>query len=110
MSKITVETESSGAYADASEADLHRLSSQLTEENSYLIVHRDDSDLYAQAAIARTESGSFTDGYVVEYSVADCDLRQATVSSPERVYELLAGWAYDRPNWRESAEWSVLSF
>jgi hypothetical protein len=110
MTTITVETESAGAYADASEADLHRLVSQLNHANSYLIVHRTGSDLYAQAAIGRKPDGSFDDGYVVEYAVGDSDLRQATVTTPERVYELLAGWAYDRPGWRESAEWSVLSF
>ena len=51
----TAETESAGSYADVSEETLARLVSQITPENSYVIVKRDDRpDGYAQTAIART--------------------------------------------------------
>ena len=110
MTKLTLETESLGAYADASEADLHRVVSLLSEDSSYLIVHREGDELYAQAALSRNPNGSFGEGFVVEYAVADSDLRQTKVDTTERVYELLAGWAFDRPGWKDDQEWSVLQF
>lgn len=110
MTALTIETESAGAYADATEADLHRIVSQLSPESSYVILHREGNELYAQAALARSSDGAITDGFVVEYAVADSDLRQTSVATTDRVYELLSGWAFDRPGWKDSQEWSILQF
>jgi hypothetical protein len=106
---LEIETESAGAYADASEADLHRLVSLMNEDNSYVILHRyadDDAEQFAQAALARDADASFTGQYVVEYKLKSGTLRQATVASTERVYELLSGWAFDRPGWKRGETWT----
>lgn len=57
---ITIETETGGSFADANEADLHRLVSLMNEGNSYLIVHRDDVDEFAQAALKRSKDRTIT--------------------------------------------------
>jgi len=102
---LTIETERGGSYADASEADLHRWVMQIGDATRYLIVHRAEDELFAQAQ--KTHVG---DGFVVEYAVADSDLRQTKVSSLDDVYELLSGWAFDREGWKDGRKWTVLGF
>jgi len=46
----------------------------------------------------------------VEYSVADGHLKQTFVDTPDRVYELLAGWAFDRFGWKQTQSWKPLIF
>lgn len=106
---ITIETESAGAFADANEADLHRVVGLLSATNSYLIVHRDGADDdWAQAALTRRPDATFAGGYIVEHKLPSGGLEQTTAESPERVYELLAAWAFDRPETQRGSEWKLL--
>lgn len=105
---LEIETASAGAFADANEADLHRLVSQLNATNSFVIVRRDGDDRFAQAALERGSDRKLTGRYIVEYSLKSGTLKQATVESAERAYELLAGWAFDRRGWKQTATWTAV--
>jgi hypothetical protein len=102
---LSIETERLGAFANATEADLHRWVMEIGDGTEYVIVHREDDGLFAQAH--GVPGGG---GYVVEYAVADADLRQTTVATREEVYDVLAGWAFERDGWRDGRAWTVLTF
>lgn len=102
---LSIETERGGAYADATEADLHRWVMQIGDATQYVIVHRSDDELFAQA-----QPVPDGDAFVVEYAVADADLRQTVVANLDEVYEVLSGWAFNRDGWKDGREWTVLSF
>jgi hypothetical protein len=106
----TAETESAGSYADVSEETLARLVSQITPENSYMIVNREDRpDGYAQTAIARTEKGELQPGrYVVEYRLGPNQHYQAFTKDLDDVRAVLAGWAFDHAGWDRTLEFAVL--
>jgi hypothetical protein len=109
---LTLETESGGRYADADEEALRRLIDQLSPESTYMILHRDDRpDGYAQTALARTPKGEIVDGrYVVEYHDGERAHFQAFTDDRDLVHSVLAGWAFDRPDWESLVEWDELEF
>ena len=108
--KLVLETESGGSYADADEETLHRLVGQITIENAYVIVHRDDRpDGYAQTAIARNPDTTMIAGaYVVEYRDGPNDHWQAFTEDVDVLHSVLAGWAFGRDGWKSLVEWKVL--
>ena len=110
--KLTIETESGGSYADADEETIRRLVDQLSPENSYLILQRDDvDDGYAQTAIARTPDGNHIEGrYVIEYHKGQRTHFQAFTENTDVVHNVLAGWAFDRADWKSLLEWTELAF
>ena len=109
--KVEVETESAGRYSDVDLETLHRLVSRLSEDNSYLIVHRPDKpEEFAQAAFARRPNAEMIkDAFVVEYRDA-AGQYQANTKDLGRVRDALAGWAFSLPGWRNDFEWSRLEF
>ena len=99
---LRIETANAGAYANATEADLHRLVMQLDRAHAYVVVHREPEDgLFAQARIEATPA----DGFRVEYSLKSGQLRCTNVATRDEVYELLAGWAFSRPGWKTGHTW-----
>ena len=108
---LTIETESAGSYADATEETLDRLLHQMSKANSYLILHRTDrpEEEYAQTAIERRPDGKLVeDRVVVEYRDGPHSHHQAVTSDLELVRTVLSGWAFDRPGWKDLLTWKPL--
>lgn len=111
MKGLTVETESQGSYADASEATIEMVISCLDRGNTYVILQREDRpEAFVQAALARTPDASFRPGYVVEHRDAGGVLWQVDAPDLTLVERLLVGWAFDRPGWSDGLDWSRLGF
>lgn len=110
--KVEVETESAGRHPDVDLETLHRLVSQLSEENSYVILHRSDKpDEFAQAAIARRPSAKTVKGaFIVEFKDASGEQSQAKVTDIGKIQAALAGWAFDLVGWKDDLEWTPLKF
>ena len=110
LPKVEVETESAGRYGDVDLEQLHRLVTQLSPENSYLILHREDRpEEFAQAAISRNRASKLIEGsFVVEFKDASGEQRQAKTKDRERVHGALAGWAFDLPGWKYALSWKPL--
>ncbi|HEX7165640.1 MAG TPA: hypothetical protein VF230_01540 [Acidimicrobiales bacterium] len=109
---LEIETESAGRYRNATEADLHRLFSQLgAETGGYLILERADlPEQYAQTALEVKPKPSLhaTGRYVVEYRDGPHSHHQAFTEDASVVFDVLAGWAFDRPGWRDLVAWQPL--
>jgi len=107
---ITIQTESLGTFPDVTAEVLDRVLSQLDADNAYVILERSDrAEAYAQAAIARDKNANQVAGrFVVEYRDGPNAHWQAFTEDIERVRDVLAGWAFDRPGWKELLTWEVL--
>lgn len=103
-SRLRIETELTGSYADATEADLHRLVMQLGPKARYVVLHRTSDELFAQAACTDQPAE-----FVVEYSLKSGKLRQTKAETHDEVYELLSGWAFDRPGWKRGRTWESMA-
>ncbi|HUR50100.1 MAG TPA: hypothetical protein VMY88_11320 [Acidimicrobiales bacterium] len=108
--KVEVETESAGRYPDVDLETLHRLVSQLSDENSYVILHRSDKpDEFAQAAMARRPTAKTVKGsFIVEFKDASGEQCQAKVTDITKIQTALAGWAFDLDGWKEDLKWKPL--
>jgi hypothetical protein len=95
-----------GQIMDPSPEDLFRFVSDLGPDNQYLTLDRfdgRDGDYYAQAF--RRDDGT----WIVEYRDGDRSHHyQASASDPGIVYEVLFGWALQRPGWGEQLTWRLL--
>jgi len=107
---LEVETESAGRYDDVDLETLHRLVSQLTPENSYLILHRSDRpDEFAQAAIQRDRGAKLMKGsFIVEFKDELREQYQAKTGDVDRVAAALEGWAFDVAGWKDDLRWKRL--
>lgn len=105
---VSIQTEGAGAFADADEATLERLLSQLGDGNMFLIVERSDvEDGYAQTAMNTGEQKT-AGTYVVEYRSGPNQHYQAFTDDADVVHRVLSGWAFDHADWHSALEWSVL--
>ncbi|GAA1555338.1 hypothetical protein GCM10009789_05980 [Kribbella sancticallisti] len=106
---IRATAESGDVIDDPSEDALFMMVEDIEAgEGTYLIVAslRDDSgQTYVQTS--RNEDGS----YVVEYRDGRPEEHYGTVVRDMRAaHALLTGWAFDLPEWRNSAAWEPLKF
>ena len=106
---IRATAESGDVIDDPSEDALFMMLDDIEAgEGTYLIVAslRDHSgQTYAQAS--RNEDGS----YIVEYRDGRPEEHYGTVVRDMRAaHALLTGWAFDLPEWRDSAVWEPLEF
>lgn len=108
--KGEMETESAGRYPDVDLETLHRLVTQLSEQNSYVILHRSDRpEEFAQAALARRPNAKTMAGsYIVEVKDASGEQHQAKVTDISKIQNALAGWAFDLVGWKEELKWKRL--
>jgi len=107
--KVEVETEAAGRYDDVDLETLHRLVSQLSPDNSYLILHRSDKpEEFAWASIQRSRDTKLTKGYIVQFKDQSGEWFQAKVTDLDRVRAALSGWAFDLVGWREDLKWKPL--
>lgn len=102
---IDVETETAGVYEAVTEAELHRLVQLMNPSNRYVILHRRDDPTAGAQAHVRADGAA----YDVEYLDETGDWQTTAVRSADRVHELLAAWAFDRPGWKESARWKTVT-
>jgi hypothetical protein len=109
---LAIETEALGSFTDADEETLARLVAQLSPDNGYLIVHPDgmDGERYAQTAYLRGPGGERRESFVVEYHDGDGDHWQTEVDDRAGALEVLAGWTFGRPGWRDGRELVHLDF
>jgi hypothetical protein len=99
-------TEAGETWDPTEEQLLDLLETVASEGSDFLIVERTsdpNGETYAQSALGPD------DRLIVEYRAGDRQHHYRTVAPDLRTaWQLLAGWAFDRPGWREQASWSQL--
>jgi hypothetical protein len=87
---------------------LDLLETVASEESDFLIVERTSDpsgQTYAQAALGPDG------GLIVEHREGDAQHHLGTVAPDLRTaWQLIAGWAFDRPGWDAESTWSPVRF
>lgn len=110
VGRIEVETESAGRYENVDQEALHRLVSQLSPKNSYLILHRGDRPgEFAQAAIVAGKSVKAKSSFLVEFKESGGQFQSKTTDI-DTAQAALAGWAFDVPGWKNTLKWKRLKW
>lgn len=102
-------TESGESWNDPSEDALFMFLEDVERgEEKFLIVERlADSTGQTYIQSARNDDGS----YVVEYRDGSADQHFSTsVADVRAAHALITSWAFAEPHWRDSFEWSRISF
>ncbi|HEY3906080.1 MAG TPA: hypothetical protein VGM14_19375 [Streptosporangiaceae bacterium] len=102
-------TSGAGETPDPTEQQLLDLLETVeSEESDFLIVERTGDpggQTYAQAALGPDG------GFLVEHREGDAQHHYGTVAPDLRTaWQLLAGWAFERPGWDAETTWSLIQF
>jgi len=101
-------TEAGETQDPTEEQLLNLLETVESDESDFLIVERTSDpsgQTYAQAALGPD------DGFMVEHREGDAEHHFGTVAPDLRTaWQLLAGWAFERPGWNAGFTWSPVRF
>lgn len=107
---VSAETSMAGTYPTVDRDRLAALVDEMKSDGDFLILHRSDRENEVYAQVCVTPAPAKPGGrYTLEYRDGPDSHWQAFTDDDGVVTQVLSGWAFGGPSWKELASWSRLN-